>query len=675
MRVVVTPIEGVFDGAAPTFRAEIVQSWQTDCIVVGLAPFDYDHLALLGFAPDEVDASGGNARPELQIVRRKDGVVKSADALPMVGYDALGSESYSLDCTYAGTAPADQSAASWRAEDWILIHNAASAADSGDSVAADGADGASAAGGSAAAGHDRLASTEARSASVPSAMRGVPPSLYVVSPRDVVVVRVRDVDDQLDVVLSAVSARRHRDALTIARAQSHKLRRHRMHDLVKGHLDAMLSSLEFDSAAAELGELLGSAETLWEYWIFVFDKHDALSNLAPFIPTQNPKLAASVYDMVLERLLATNPKALRDVLRSWGPPVSSSPGEELYSLRGLRLRLDARLKRRDGDQVDVAAVLEASAEVHVFSGHFEKALTSLLSLDPDLISDSRVVFEVIEKHKLYDAVEPAVAKLAAFSKAHAANLLVRHVDRFPIQRVSDTLAKDPQLQLWYLAAVFAEIPEVYAAPEHRGLHGLQVDLYAAQSSESADSISDDDYDSELLRFLRWSSFAPLPAALAACARQAPPLYDEMVYIHGRIGNTREALDILVDHVGSVRRAIEFVEAHDSSLWAPLIEHALAHPAFLAGLLDYAGSARVELAAKLVAQIPNGVQVSGLRQKLCTIFQDQKFQRAVHGASLQASSSDHMERLGQLYHLQRRGILVQRPTLKDGRIQVRPQSEY
>lgn len=54
------------------------------------------------------------------------------------------------------------------------------------------------------------------------------------------------------------------------------------------------------------------------------------------------------------------------------------------------------------------------------------------------------------------------------------------------------------------------------------------------------------YNSAFLRFLRNSGFAPLEAALRECGKRRPPLYDEMAYILGRMGDTRRALTILLE---------------------------------------------------------------------------------------------------------------------------------
>lgn len=116
------------------------------------------------------------------------------------------------------------------------------------------------------------------------------------------------------------------------------------------------------------------------------------------------------------------------------------------------------------------------------------------------------------------------------------------------------------LLLWYLHRLVQRLPEAYNAPEHRGLHRLQVELYAAAAPPFRPVAEGEEergeYRSDLLAFLQWSNHVELEPALAACERRSPPLYDEVVYILGRIGHTKEALAILLEKIGSVSRCVD-----------------------------------------------------------------------------------------------------------------------
>mmetsp|Transcript_17674 Transcript_17674/g.53897 ORF Transcript_17674/g.53897 Transcript_17674/m.53897 type:complete len:683 (-) Transcript_17674:1202-3250(-) len=622
-------------------------------------------------------------RPELQIVKAEDGSVASDETLPMRGFELCGGADYSLASNDEFRLPrtvATAGAASWKRED------------------------------------HRLLDDDLRAVEPSPSLRGEPPRTYVACPYDVVVARVRDVDDVIDFALKKSPQRKAKDALAVATAHAHRLKRHRVQDLVKSRLDALLADRELETAATECRRLLGDAETLWEYWILVFDKHGALASLAPHIPVRKPRLATGVYDMVLERLLATDPEALRDTLRKWAAailpshvtPASASyhyfyyrglskggGGDEskrpLYSVDALLSTVEAAgwtpsardsvlsSSRSHSNDKRRAAVVEAAAELYVAKDEPDKALACLLSLEPGDLSDPNVVFDLLDARDLYHSVRHRVADLARVSRDRAADVLVRRVDTFPIDAVADQLETDPDLQLWYLTVLFDRAPDSYASPDHKRLHAKYVTLYAernAGSSRRTKVIAEKDKaekkaadapdaskaaeetgeeESELLRFLKWSTFVPLDAALASLERTQPPMYDEIVYVLGRMGDHKRGLRILLEHVDSVKRAVDFVEVHDKDLWDDLIAHALKNDRFLSGLLDYA-----DVSVKLIEQIPDGMRIPGLKHKLIKILDDHTFQLLAYKCCAKAASADCLHNLKQLYALQNQGLVSEPP---------------
>jgi len=228
----------------------------------------------------------------------------------------------------------------------------------------------------------------------------------------------------------------------------------------------------------------------------------------------------------------------------------------------------------------------------------------------------------------------------------------------PVPSVFGQLRSRRDLQHWYLHLLFTRAPEVYNTQEYARFHVLQVSLYAEFAPDfepGRGSDSTEGYDSDLLRFLRGSSFAPLETALAECERRRPqPLYDEMVYILGRMGDTRRALSLLLHHVHSVDRAIQFLESHDKDLWYQLIDYSLQHEEFLTGLLEHAGRYNVDLPG-LVKKIPEGMKVDGLRDKLVKIISDFHFQVSLHQGSTKILETDVLDLMRRFNQGQRRAL--------------------
>jgi hypothetical protein len=63
----------------------------------------------------------------------------------------------------------------------------------------------------------------------------------------------------------------------------------------------------------------------------------------------------------------------------------------------------------------------------------------------------------------------------------------------------------------------------------------------------------------------------------------------MVFILGRMGNTKQALALIIEKIGDVKEAIDFINNHnDKELWEDLINHAMKSPSFVSGLLEHIG---------------------------------------------------------------------------------------
>lgn len=81
------------------------------------------------------------------------------------------------------------------------------------------------------------------------------------------------------------------------------------------HLEDLMSREKFAQAAADCPRLLDGDSTAWERWVYGFARRRRLAYVLPFIPTKDPRLPASVYEVVLEHLLLTEPKLFLETLR------------------------------------------------------------------------------------------------------------------------------------------------------------------------------------------------------------------------------------------------------------------------------------------------------------------------------------------------------------------------
>jgi hypothetical protein len=145
--------------------------------------------------------------------------------------------------------------------------------------------------------------------------RGFPPITYVVSPHDIVMSRVRDVNDR---ITSALQIGDLKTAVDLAHNDRHVLRIYQYHDLVKSYINSLFNDDNAELAAKECTRLIqndSDSAALWESWIFEFANRKRLSCIAPYVPVDNPRLPNSVYEVILGNFLFVNTQAFLTSIR------------------------------------------------------------------------------------------------------------------------------------------------------------------------------------------------------------------------------------------------------------------------------------------------------------------------------------------------------------------------
>ncbi len=85
-----------------------------------------------------------------------------------------------------------------------------------------------------------------------------------------------------------------------------------------------------------------------------------------------------------------------------------------------------------------------------------------------------------------------------------------------------------------------------------------------------------------------STYYSLEKALIVCEKNG--LVREQVYILGRMGDTKKALALIVDGLGDIDQAIEFVQSQrDDDLWDEVINKSLKSPHLVGALLERIGA--------------------------------------------------------------------------------------
>lgn len=331
---------------------------------------------------------------------------------------------------------------------------------------------------------------------------------------------------------------------------------------------------------------------VWERWAFRFASFRCLHELAPLLPTASPQLRKEVYELALGNMVAhtSKHKQLAEAVRTW-PKCIYDP---------YIVAQEARKKL--ASMPEGPELKQALADLYALSGRDERAVALQLELG------DRSVVEYIREHGLVPAAAERVADVVLLHPDRALDVLVQKRDDMPPQEVVRQLMDRGERR-----HAFTYLKRLWEADPSAGsdLHGLQAELCA-------------EFEPELmLPFLQSSVHLPLEHALEACKRHG--LLQEQVYVLGRMGNSREAVRLLLHELGDVPQALELAEAKgEEDLWEELLSHCFARPELLPDLLDKAGSRLSAL--RLIQRLPKDrIDVPRLRDRLRAALSAQRSQ--------------------------------------------------
>lgn len=159
---------------------------------------------------------------------------------------------------------------------------------------------------------------------------------------------------------------------------------------------------------------------------------------------------------------------------------------------------------------------------------------------------------------------------------------------------------------------------------------------------------------KLLPFLKRSNRYDISRALEICKKSL--YFPEMVYLLGRMGNTKEALSIIIQNIKDIQIAIEFCkENDDKDLWNDLIEESLNKPHIMTKLLDgIVGFIDPEI---LVKQIKIGQDIPGLKNSLIKMLCDYSLQVSIQDDCSKILVTDYFNLHEKLSRTQQKAISI------------------
>ncbi|PRP85869.1 vacuolar protein sorting-associated protein [Planoprotostelium fungivorum] len=440
---------------------------------------------------------------------------------------------------------------------------------------------------------------------------------YVVSPRDIVVARPRDLDDH---VAWLMERKKYEAALRVARQSEALLNVHKLVDIAGKYIQELITEKQPEKAAELCSKILQKDPLLWNKWIDVFIREGYLKAVVDFIPVGKPTLDSAVYENILVKFLETpaDHGKLLSVVEEW-PATVYDPNKILYHLELMEPLSDT--------------LLDVQAKLYTYVKRFDKTMNILLKRKrPNAL-------QYIENYELFEAVRSKVLLLMDYDSKKAVKMLVTHIDQIPVPEVVEQLRPYPLMLHSYLHALFLKDPQVGST-----YHELQVGLYAQY-----------DY-SYLMTFLKQSDHWALGLENAYQICEERNYYPEMVYILGRMGRVKQALQLLIERIGDVKTAIEFIDTqNDDELWEDLIDYSMKNPKFVSGLLEHIG-AYID-PVRLIKRIPMGMEVKNLRDRIVKIISDYHLQMSLREGCNEILKADCVDLIQRLHRSNRRGVRV------------------
>uniref|UniRef100_A0A4W4ETN3 Vacuolar protein sorting-associated protein 41 homolog n=1 Tax=Electrophorus electricus TaxID=8005 RepID=A0A4W4ETN3_ELEEL len=430
---------------------------------------------------------------------------------------------------------------------------------------------------------------------------------YIISPKDIVVAKERDQDDHVDWLLEK---KKYEEALMAAEISFKNVKRHD----VQVHL-----SVSVCLVYRKCQKVLGKNMDLWENEVYRFKTIGQLKAISQYLPRGDLRLRPAIYEMILHEFLKTDYEGFATLIREW-------PGE-LYNNMTIVQAVTDHLKNDPTNSI----LLTTLAELYTYDQRYDRALEIYLRLR------HKDVYQLIHKHNLFSSIDDKIVLLMDFDKEKAVDMLLDNEDKISTDRVVDELKDRPKLLHVYLHKLFKR-------DHHKGqkYHERQISLYA-------------EYDRpNLLPFLRDSTHCPLEKALEIC--QQRHFVEETVFLLSRMGNCRRALQMIMEELGDVDKAIEFAkEQDDAELWEDLISYSIDKPPFITGLLNNIGTHVDPIL--LIHRIKEGMEIPNLRDSLVKILQDYNLQILLREGCKKILVADSLSLLQKMNRTQMRGVRV------------------
>ncbi|XP_045469262.1 vacuolar protein sorting-associated protein 41 homolog [Harmonia axyridis] len=439
---------------------------------------------------------------------------------------------------------------------------------------------------------------------------------FIVAPKDVVVASPYDLDDRIQWF---IQHRKFEDALDILiKSEGRGVRKYNLENVGVQYLDYLLANQMCDQAGKLCLKIFQNKSSLWEEQIYKFAAKHQLRSVSPYIPRSfNHKLNPHIYEMILYEFLKLDSQGFLNLVKEWDP--------RLYNVVAV---INAVLEHLLICDTDKSMYLEALAILYSYEQKYDKSLSMYLKLK------HKDVFALIQKYNLYDVIQDMLVDLMDLDYKKTVALLMEK-NRLPPETIVESLSKHEFHLYRYLHEFDKKNPK---GEYHREL----VRLYAMYDRE------------KLLPFLKKSEYYPIQEALNICQKEK--YYPEMVFLLGKMGDTKEALELIISQLQDMQHAITFCQEHDDQeLWCDLMNHSVDKPEYINYLLQSIGT--FVDPTMLIQKIKDDTVIPGLKNSLVKMLYQYNLRVSVQEGCKKILMSDYFNLQQKLVRVQQKGVSV------------------
>lgn len=411
-------------------------------------------------------------------------------------------------------------------------------------------------------------------------------------------------------------------------------------------LQQLVAANDWTQAGKIAGRVLGTSSR-WEHWILAFAHADRFDEITPYIPSTElkPALPSFVYEVVLGHYISVDRPRFKELLDQWDP--------ELFDINSVTAAIEDKLESQDVTEATVEGgergrdwriLLDGLAKLYLAAGRARDALRCYIRLH-----SADAAMDLIKDYNLADAISDDIPGLVTLriSKEQLTSALPSELEEGSLEPVRllvdeayrgtvspitvvDQLEKkgkayQPFLFYYFRSLWHGQGLSVKSKPDRHGYN-----RQAAEGQAIVEQFGDlavqlfAEYDRELLMtFLRSSTSYTYETASRICEERH--YIPELVYLLGKIGQTKRALFLIIGQLGDVSQAIAFAK-ENPDLWDDLLDYAMDKPSFIRGLLAEVGTSIDPI--NLVRRIPDGLEIEGLREGIGKMIREYEIQYSI-----------------------------------------------